>query len=216
MSFFAAIPELKAIEFRLLSWSESIEDLNYTNQGETISVIARENLLSRTYNYKGSAVLEFYRIIETEAGAQRVPQLQTEVPEGMEEAILLIRRLEDNSLKAVWFNHSFDYTPLGTIRFHNLSSYPVALDLGDEPVMMSTRDTYAHLAPAGARYVMLRAATAEVANEWQLFSTRPLPTQANLRTIVIMRNARSRDAKEAGPVEMLILRDSKQPPKQAQ
>lgn len=211
---FIVLPLLQAetLTFRLISWEGPIGDLHYMEKQKVIPLQIEEGRLSRSMTYSGSSPLTLFRIVETEEGPQHQPALTMDLP-NTKQAILLVSKQPDGSLKGIWIDDSFDYIPLGSIRFHNFSSRPVAIDLkGKDPVMLSPQESYLHLMQENSRTVPILAATTEVDGQWKLFHTVPIPMRSHLRCLVIARNSRTRDARDVAPVELQIIYDQLVPP----
>lgn len=201
-----------SLTFRILSWDGEIDDLHYDEGRESISLAIYEDRLSRRYQHSDSGPLTLYRTLPGEQGPVKQNALSMDIPPGLSQAILLVTRDRQSRIHGTWLNDSFDYTPQGSMRFHNLSRYPVALDLGStSPIMLPQGSTHLHSIKQDTRSVPLMAATAEVDGEWKLFSTLPVPVNSNRRTLVIIRNATTSDTREVSPVEMRLFHDQLRP-----
>ncbi|MDF3058001.1 MAG: hypothetical protein K0R17_2216 [Rariglobus sp.] len=181
-----------ALEFRLLSWAGTIDDLKYANGQKPVEIVAWDSALSPKYQLTGAGPLVLFREIKQEEKTIRVPVATLPPPTGSTHAILLLSATDasNQAYTAVWIDDSPEVRKAQTITYYNLSSYPVLIKLGTEeislaPQAMSIRATD----PAFERLALKVAAQTEAG--WEIVASRSHAIRPGLRTLVILRDGRT-------------------------
>lgn len=209
-------PAARALEFRLLSWDGTIEDLNYANGQKAVPVVAREGSLSPAYKFTGAGPLVLFREVRREEKTVREPVATLTPPAGFTHAILMLAATDPagTAYTARWINDSPEVRQAQTITYENLSSLPVAIKLGQEELALEpsaklTRPTN----PDVYRLSLMVAARTQ--KGWEMVISSSQPVRRGLRTLVIIRDGRDNPHGPREPVECLSFNDLPPPPSPA-
>ena len=88
------VPVSHALEFRLLSWSGTIEDLKYANGKKSVEIVAWDCVLSPKYQFTGPGPLFLFREVKQDEKIVRVPVSTLPSPADFTHAILLLEATE--------------------------------------------------------------------------------------------------------------------------
>ncbi len=203
----------RALEFRLLSWADTIEGLKYANGQKPIEIVAWDCVLSPKYQLTGTGPLVLFREIKQDDKTVRVPVATLPPPAGFTHAILLLAATDASkqAYTAVWIDDSPEVRKAQTITYHNLSSYPVLIKLGTEeislaPQAMGTRATD----PALERLALKVAAQTEAG--WEIVASTSQAIRPGLRTLVILRDGRIQGNGLKDRIDFLSFNDLPPPP----
>ncbi|MDF3057791.1 MAG: hypothetical protein K0R17_2006 [Rariglobus sp.] len=201
-------PAARALEFRLLSWAGTIEDLNYANGQKPVAVVAREGSLSPKYQFTGAGPLVLFREIQRDGKTVREPVASLTPPVGFTHAILMLAATDTagTAYTARWINDSPEVRKSQTITYENLSSLPVAIKLGQEELALEpdaklTRPTNPDV------YRLALKVAARTQNGWEMVISSSQPVRRGLRTLVIIRDGRENPYGPKEPVECLAFND---------
>lgn len=201
-------PVSHALEFRLLSWAGTIEDLKYAPDSKPVDIIAWDSVLSPRYQFTGPGPIILFREIEVEGKKVREPVTRVQPPAGLTHAILLLA--PDDSTRTTYTARLIDNSPETrkpqTITYLNLSRYPVAIKLGDEELTVAAQETITRPTdPAFERLALKIAAQTEAG--WEIIASSSQPIRPGLRTLVILRDGRLRSDGATERIDFLSFND---------
>lgn len=184
-------PSSRALEFRLLSWSGSLEDLKYSNGSRVVEIMAGDSSLSPKYQFTGTGPLVLFREIKQDDKIVRQPVASLSPPEGFTHAILVLTAADDAGTHYVarWINDSPEVRKAQTITYENLSSYSVAIKLGEEELTLAPLERLTRPTNSSRMRLTLKVA-AQKGGGWELVSSSSQPIRPGLRTLVILRDGR--------------------------
>jgi hypothetical protein len=179
------------LEFRLISWAGTIEDLKYANGQKSVDVVAWDSVLSPKYQFTGAGPLVLFREIQLEDKTVREPVASLTPPAGFTHAILLLAPTDatKKTYTARWINDSPEVRQAQTITYENLSSYPVAIKLGEEKLTIAPQETLSRPTNPAFRRLALQIA-AQTEKGWELVVSQSQPIRPGLRTLVLLRDGR--------------------------
>ncbi len=207
-------PSSHALEFRLLSWSGTIEDLKYTNGQKPIEVAAWDSALSPPYKFTGTGPLVFFREVLVDDKKVRVPVATLPPPEGITHAIILMAATDSSgqAYTAIWMNDSPEVRKAQTITYRNFSSYPVVIKLGTEEIPLDPKEVCTRTTNPELQRLPLQIA-ARTTTGWEVISSLSQPIRPGLRTLVLLRDGRMQPSGIKALVDCLAFNDLPPPPK---
>ncbi len=203
-----------ALEFRLLSWGGSIDNLKYANGQNSIDVVAWDSALSPPYTFTGTGPLVFFREVLVEDKTVRIPVATLPPPEGFTHAIILMAATDSSgqAYTAIWLNDSPEVRKAQTITYRNLSSYPVMIKLGTEEIPIDPKETLTRTTDPTLQRLPLKIA-AQTAAGWTIITSSAQPIRPGLRTLVLLRDGRMQPSGIKALVDYLAFNDMPPPPK---
>lgn len=206
-------PAAHALEFRLLSWVGTIEDLKYANGQKPVAVVAREGSLSPKYQFTGAGPLVLFREVHRDGKTVREPVASLTPPAGFTHAILMLAPTDaaGTAYTARWINDSPEVRQAQTITYENLSIHPVAIKLGKEELALEPNAKLTRPTNPDVYRLALKVA-ARTEKGWELVISSSQPVRRGLRTLVILRDGRDNPYGPKEPVEYLAFNDLPPPP----
>lgn len=211
----ARAAESPALEFRMLSWEGALSDLKFQSGRDEVAVLAQEYSLSPTYRKTDAAtplVLYRTRIVDGKKIRETVATVPPP-PAGVRRALLLLARLPaagetGETLAGRWLE---DAPEAGTVRFHNLSAHPLAVNVADLQWIQASGETRVLPITSGVLRMQVKVAS-EIDGAWRLVGNISKPVRSHLHVIVLMREGRPSPDFPADPIELLAFYDEPPPP----
>lgn len=209
-----------ALEFRMLSWSGSMQDLAYENQGRLAPITAEERSLSPVYTLRAGAPLRLHRVSAATAGAdRREPELESLPPAEMTKAILLLMRdASTGGLSAFWIDDDEKSHPKGSLAFINFSGSAITLRADGDIYSIPASETRLHpFATAGMADVRVLAAIQRAGEDAKAVASCTLRVHPDYKILMLFREGRPDPGSLnpnyiATPVEFLLFYDYVPPP----
>lgn len=210
--------EPSALQFRVLSWEGAVQDLKFQNGKDEVAVFAQEYSLSPTYSKTDVAkplVLYRTRIVEEKKVRETIATVPPP-PAGVTRALLLLAKLPaaneaGDTITGRWLE---DVPEAGTVRFHNLSSHQLAVNVADLQWIQATGETHVLPITNGVLRMQVKVAS-EIDGAWKLVGNISKPVRSYLHVIVLMREGRPRIDFPTDPIELLAFYDEPPPPPKA-
>lgn len=209
----AAAANLRALEFRLLSWDGEITDLHYKRGAETVPVAAYENLLSPPYTWTGTGPLVLSRETRQEGKTVRTT-VATLPPAGdLTHAILLLAATDATrtAYTGIWMDDSPESRPPQTITYRNLSSSTVAIRLGADDFTVPPQSFRTQRTEATTQRMVLKVA-AQTQSGWEIIASTSQSVRPGRRTLVLLRDGRPQPNGHKDLIDFLVFNDRPAPP----
>jgi hypothetical protein len=152
--------EADALEFRVLSWSGSLENLSFDQGPLPVELTAYERSLSPVYTLPSGQKLRLYRKVQIEGKAVRELAAEFTPPENFVRGILLLARSGPGgvSLAGTWIDDGEEAHPKGQIAFLNLSTTAVSIKVDTTVDVIPRHGTQLYRFPIDVASVNLQAA----------------------------------------------------------
>ena len=137
------------------------------------------------------------------------------LPTNCRRATVILAPAEEGTYLAYVIDDDPSKLPMGQLRIHNLSTYPVALRCnGKEPKEMKTRETMIVAAP---NHQCIYEIACKDTEEWRIIENNIIPVRANEQTQLIILKSKnqyclSADGSAGGFLQTVILRRRPEPP----
>ncbi len=206
--------EPSALQFRVLSWEGTLQDLKFQNGKDEVAVLAQEYSLSPIYQKIDIAkplVLFRTRIVEDKKIREVIATVPPP-PAGVTRALLLLAKLPvpnetGETLTGRWLE---DVPEAGTVRFHNLSSQQLGVNVADLQWVQAPGETHMIPITNGVLRMQVKVAS-EIDGAWKLVGNISKPVRAHLHVVVLMREGRPRIDFPSDPIELLAFYDEPPP-----
>lgn len=209
----AGVQTAAALEFRVLSWSGSLERLSFDQAGKPVALVAHERSLSAMYTLPAGEKLRLCRDTLVEGKVARLPVAELSPPENMVRAILMLAAegRGEAALTGTWIDDGDEAHPKGQIAFLNFASLPVSIKVDAAVNVIPLRGTQLHRFPADATVVRLQAAV-EKDGRAEFIANCGLRVHPDYKILVLFRNGRPDPSSlspdyVATPVEFLTFYD---------
>ena len=202
-----------ALEFRVLSWSGSLEHLSFDQAKKPVSLVVHERSLSPVYTLPSGEKLRLYRDTQVEGKTVRLPVAELAPPENIARAILLLAQdgRGESPLVGTWIDDGDEAHPKGQIAFLNFATLPVSIKVDATVNVIPQRGTQLHRFPVDAAVVKLQAAV-EKDGRAEFIANCGLRVHPDYKILVLFRNGRADPSSLspdyiATPVEFLTFYD---------
>lgn len=204
-----------ALEFRVLSWSGSLEHLSFDQAKKPVALVAHERSLSPVYALPAGEKLRLYRDTQIEGKIVRTPVAELVPPENMVRAILLLAQdaRGETPLAGTWIDDGDEAHPKGQIAFLNFATTPVSIKVDATVNVIPPRGTQLHRFPADASAVTVHfQAAVEKEGRAEFIANCGLRVHPDYKILVLFRNGRADPSSLspdyiATPVEFLTFYD---------
>jgi hypothetical protein len=199
---------LFALEFRVLSWSGSINDVRFRNGRAETVISGEETSLSPLYKVDGAGPLKLYRTLEKEEKAVEEAVATLPLPEGLTRALLMLSPVADapGTYTGMWLDDAAEANPAGTLRVYNFTSRNLAVKAGDWQAVLAPKATDQFRFDPAARSLPVQVA-ARIGEAWQRVVNYSQPVRPRYHLLAIFRDGRPKPLQETALVDHVIVYD---------